>query len=183
MRRVVAFIAVVLGLANAGACAADDGGLVFDRSSVTSTMSADFHLSLGDPYTASFIKSRFRPFTVEFSDECEIECFVVSRGDVLFNVYGEDGGTISALSTWTNGTLDALGNRVGMPLREALKSDKGECEYAESMFCRSPIGGVLYFVGGDESCHWDVDWEKAPGTLVPIPACARLGGIELRQSR
>lgn len=161
--------------------AGDPARFVFDRTSVKSTLSPDFHIALGDRYSASFIKSRFRPFTVEFSDECEMECFVVGRDGSYLNVYGrEEAGTISAFVSFSDGTTDWLGNRVGMPLREALKSDSAVCLYEESIVCHTSVDGLTYFAGGSMDCEWVVDWARAPGTYVAIPACATLGGIEIR---
>ncbi len=180
MRVIFIFLLAALGL-SATARASDAPPLVFDKTSVRSTINADFHIALGDPYTASFIKSRFAPFTVEFSNECEIECFVLSYDGVFFNVYGdEQSGKITAFVTWSNGAADPLGNRVGMPLREALKSDSAVCLYEESIVCHTSIEGLTYFAGGSEDCEWVVDWERAPGAYVAIPTCATLGGIEIR---
>lgn len=181
MRSFVCLVLVALVNHAFDASASDGGSLVFDRSSVASTMSADFKISLGDPYSASFIKSRFRPFTVEFSDECEMECFVVSRAGVYLNIYGsEETGKISAFVSYSEGATDVLGNRIGMPLREALKSDSAVCLYEESIVCETSIKGLTYFAGGDQDCRWEVNWERAPGAYVAIPTCATLGGIEIR---
>lgn len=173
---------LLLVLAAVSPARSEDGsGIVFDRSSVASTMSADYRLSLGDPYSASFIKGRFPPFTVEFSNECEMECFVVSRAGMYLNVYGsEESGKITAFASFSKGTTDVLGNRVGMPLREALKSDSGVCLYEESIVCETSIQGLRYFAGGSEDCRWEVNWERAPGAYVAIPTCATLGGVEIR---
>src|SRR5690606_7591043 len=83
----VVFAALVFSVS---AQADEPARFVFDRTSVKSTMSTDFHIALGDRYSAAFIKSRFRPFAVEFSDECEIECFVVSRDGAYLSIYGSE---------------------------------------------------------------------------------------------
>lgn len=174
------FLLVASALAFAVPVRADEPiEMVFSNRSVASTMSEHFHIALGDRYSPSFIKERFRPYTVEFSDECEIECFVISRDGALLNIYGsEETGKITMLTSWSTRVVDSLGVRVGMPLRKALKADQALCEYAETLMCRSPVAGMTYFVDSGEDCHWDVSWDKGE-VSVTVPACARVGGFQI----
>lgn len=159
-------------------------GLVIDGRSVRSTLSDDFRIALGDRYSPSFIKDRFRPFTMEFSDECESECFVLTNGDASFNIYGdEESGRITAFVSWSEAAMDSLGNRVGMPLAKALKSKRGLCEHGEVPLCQSPIEGVSYFVAGDEKCQLKIPPGALSAVEVDIPDCATLGGFQVLSGR
>lgn len=163
----------------ASARADDATELVFHSRHVQSALNADFRIALGDRYSPSFIKGRFQPYTVTFSDECEMECYVISRNGVSFNIYGsEESGKITALSSWSERAADSLGIRVGTPLREALKTDRARCEYAESLMCRSAVPGLSYFVDSEETCEWGVRWDSGE-ISVRVPACARVGGFHI----
>lgn len=170
--------AVIAFFVPAFARASDTAELVFSSRSVVSTMSRDFRIDLGDHYSPSFIKQRFQPFTVEKSDECETECFVVSRDGVSFDIYGsEESGKITALASRSKRAADSLGTRIGTPLREALRANRALCEYAESLMCRSPVPGIAYFVDSGKDCDWgDVRWDRGE-ISVAVPACARVGGF------
>ncbi len=171
--------AVVLSIASvAGAQEATEA--IFDGNSATSAKGPNFKIALNEPYSPSFIKGRFGPFKVEFSDECEMECFVVSRGAFGLSIYGsEKTGKITALASWSEGARDARGNRAGTPLREALKSTTAKCEYAESLMCESAIKGLSYFITWDESCDWKTRWDKPSDEPVLVPACAMIDGFHV----
>lgn len=163
---------------SAGAAAGDQ--LVIDGQSVSSTLGDEFRIALGDRYSPSFIKERFRPFTMEFSDECEGECFVLSRGEASFQIFGdEESGRITALVSWSEAAVDSLGNRVGMPLTRALKSKRGLCEHGEVPLCRSTIEGLSYFVAGDDRCQLKIPAGAESAVEVDIPDCATVDGFEV----
>ena len=57
----------------------------------------------------------------------ESACFFVSNEDVGFLVYGKEGGKVTGFASFNPKTRDHLGNKVGVPLRDALKSETASC--------------------------------------------------------
>lgn len=138
-------------------------------------------LRLEDPFTASALKDRFPNFRIEYSNECDGSCFVVSDVPGQIYVYGDEAkGRISHILSDSANVMDTGGHRHGTPLTKALGSRNGICEAGERFMCRSADKekGLTYIIKDDEACDFGVtDWHSVSGKSITIPECATIEGF------
>lgn len=153
----------------------------FSSGSVKSIKDTGYGISLGDSFSASAIKERFRSYRVEFSNECEGECYIVhDDSGANINIFGsEDTGKVSMILSRSERAADIEGNRVGTSLRTALRQSNAVCRSGENDECDSPsVSGVRYLLE-DGSCMLPLNREDPADQIVQIPECAKIGGISI----
>jgi hypothetical protein len=177
LRLIVGFV-LMLG-AHQQAAADEDVRLIVSPDSIASADKPDQLLKLGDAFSEKSIKSRLPSFTPEYWTECESACFFVSNEDVGFLVYGKEGGKVTGFASFNPKTRDHLGNKVGVPLRDALKSETASCWSDNGLFCTTSIPGFLYSADQPDDCGWDEIANTSEGKEMTVPACAILGGFKV----
>lgn len=181
---ILARTAIVIALAlPVAARANDESGFIVSDKGAVALRSSDYSIAIGDRYSAQFIKGRFPPFEVMYTHECLNACFVVRDGAATLEIHGDDEtGKITAITAWSGDSRDTLGNKVGIPLRQAVGSDRAKCGYEETLLCNSEVPGVRYVPEGDD-CEWGVLWNDVKdGDVLDIPDCALLGGVHVSPS-
>jgi hypothetical protein len=137
------------------------------------------YVRLSERIPISQLKRRFARYKINSTagEDCNV-CAMVSRNAFRFQVdYDKDGIVVIGIYCSNNACVDALGNRVGGPLRQAL-GNEADCDEGEELTCASiKLVGLSYIVREDNKCTLRVT-ESGKGTS--IPACARIGGFSLR---
>jgi hypothetical protein len=86
----------------------------------------------------------------------------------------EDGIVVIGIACRDNACVDALGNRVGGSLRQAL-GNEADCDQGDELTCESiKLTGLAYIVRENNKCALRV---TEGGKRTGIPACARIGGF------
>jgi hypothetical protein len=134
------------------------------------------YVRLSERIPISQLKRRFARYKITSTagEDCLV-CATVSRNSFQFEVnYDEDGIVVIGIACRDNACVDALGNRVGGSLRQAL-GNEADCDQGDELTCESiKLTGLAYIVRENNKCALRV---TEGGKRTGIPACARIGGF------
>jgi hypothetical protein len=136
------------------------------------------YVRLSERLPVSQLKRRFARYKITSTagEDCAI-CATVSRNAFQFEVYYDVHGiVVTEIYCRDNACVDALGNRVGGSLREAL-GNEADCNNGDELTCESSrLSGLSYIVRENTKCTLRV---TESGKKTSIPACARIGGFQI----
>ena len=133
---------------------------------------------LSERIPISQLKRRFARYKITSTagEDCLV-CATVSRNAFQFEVhYDEDGIVVIGIYCRDSACVDALGNRVGGSLRQAL-GNEADCDAGDELTCESKrLTGLSYIVRENNKCTLRV---TESGKNTGIPACARIAGFSI----
>jgi hypothetical protein len=140
-----------------GSARAQEELIVTGKKIINSRVRSEF-VDVSECIPVSQLKRRFARYKVVYSSETDcLICANVYRNALQFDVhYDEDGISVIAIYCRNNKCVDALGHRVGGPLRQALGS-QADCDSGDELICKSDtLPGLSYIVGGNNECTLQV---------------------------
>jgi hypothetical protein len=134
------------------------------------------YVRLSERIPISQLKRRFARYKITSTagEDCNI-CATVSRNTFQFGVdYDGDGIVVIGISCRNTACVDALGNRIGGSLRQAL-GNEADCDQGDELTCESMrLTGLSYIVRENDKCTLRI---AESGKRTSIPACARIDGF------
>jgi hypothetical protein len=153
---------------------AQQGFIVTGDKIINSRVQQEY-VRLSERIPISQLKRRFGRYKITSTagEDCNV-CATVSRNAFQFEVrYDEDGIVVIGLYCRDNACFDALGNRVGGSLRQAL-GNEADCNAGDELTCESMrLTGLSYIVRESNKCTL----RATESGKTSIPACARIGGF------
>ena len=144
---------------------------------INSRVSGEY-VRLSERLPISQLKRRFARYKITSAagEDCAI-CATVSRNAFHFEVYYDVHGiVVTGIYCRDNACVDALGNRVGESLRQAL-GNLADCDNGDELTCEfRRLSGIWYIVRENNKCTLRV---TESGKKTSIPACARIGGFQI----
>ncbi len=175
MKRLILALSFLFVLFAGYGCAADRGYFVYSSDQITHSRQARLVVRLGERLPIMDLTRRFTGYNVKSTaGEDRSICVIVNGADGSFSVYYDDTGiVVVAIISADKTSTDALGNRVGTPLSQAV-GQSADCDVGMEITCKSSVlYNLLYIVADIDGCTLIV----TPNVPTQIERCAQINGF------
>ena len=175
MKRLILALSFLFVLFAGDGCANDRGYFVYSSNQITHSRQASLVLRLGERLPIVDLTQRFTGYKVMSTagEDCSI-CVIVTGRDGSFAVHYDDTGiVVVAIISADQSSTDAVGNRIGMRLSQAV-GQTADCDAGMEITCKSSVlYNLLYIVADIDGCTLIV----TPNVPTQIERCAQINGF------